>query len=176
MPRTVEAWPGLLSLAVDVLDHHSMPLHSEPRPSAVLVGVQLPTVSDVEHEASLVELGRLVKTMGYDVSGSVSQRRDALSSGAVLGEGKLKELARYTGGTGVIPGYVKEPVSKARARFEAAAVGETGELDEIDDFDELEPDGPEADEDSDDLPSEATARHPGERASLVVVDHEITPR
>jgi len=153
-----------------------MPIQSEPRPRAVLVGVQLPSVSEVEHEASLVELGRLVKTLGYDVAGSVSQRREALSSGAVLGEGKLKELARYTGGTGVIPGYVKEPVSKARARFEAAALGETGELDEVDDFDEPEIDEGEGDENSDESASGSDDRRHGERASLIVVDHEITPR
>jgi GTPase len=140
------------------------------------VGVQLPTVSDAEHAASLLELGRLVKTLGYEVAGSVSQRRDALSSGAVLGEGKLKELAHYTGGTGVVPGYVKEPLSKARTRFEAAAVGETGELDEIDDFDEPDADGFEADDVSDAGSLGAAAGRNGEHAGLVVVDHEITPR
>ena len=140
------------------------------------MGVQLPTVSDTEHAASILELGRLVKTLGYEVAGSVSQRRDALSSGAVLGEGKLKELAHYTGGTGVVPGYVKEPLSKARTRFEAAAVGETGELDEIDDFDEPDADGFEADDASDAGSLGAAAGRNGEHAGLVVVDHEITPR
>jgi hypothetical protein len=85
-----------------------------------------------------LELGRLVKTLGYEVAGTVSQRRDAVSSGSVLGEGKLRELAEYTGGTGVVPGYVKESQSKARARFEAAAIGEADDNDEIDDFDDLE--------------------------------------
>ncbi|HEY5957424.1 MAG TPA: GTPase HflX, partial [Polyangiaceae bacterium] len=91
-----------------------------PRPRAVLVGVQLPSVSDVEHEASLNELGRLVTTLGYSVAGVVSQKREKLSSVSVLGEGKLKELAEYTGGTGVVPGFAKEKLSKARARWAAA--------------------------------------------------------
>jgi len=138
--------------------------------------VQLPTVTDVEHEASLLELGRLVKTLGYDVSGTVSQHRDALSSGAVLGEGKLKELAQFTGGTGVVPGYVKETQSKARVRFEAAAIGETGD-DELDDFDDLElGDGCKAKEDTPAPTSSTTTERAGERACLIVVDHEISPR
>ena len=148
-----------------------MPAHSQPRPRAVLVGVQLPTVTDVEHEASLAELGRLVKTLGYDVAGTVSQRRDALSSGAVLGEGKLKELAHFTGGTGVVPGYAKETQSKARARFEAAAVGEVAEADEIDDFDEMDPEPGE-----EPTAASSSPERKGELASLVVVDHETSPR
>ena len=154
-----------------------MSSHSDPRPRAVLVGVQLPTVPDVEHEASLLELGRLVKTLGYDVSGTVSQRRDALSSGSVLGEGKLMEIAQYTGGTGVVPGYVKESQSKARARFEAAVVGEEEDIDDVDDFDDAEPgDGSEANEDPPPSTSSAPLDREGERPCLVVVDHEISPR
>lgn len=169
-------WPRAVSAPRQSMLEPSelMPDPSKPRPRAVLVGVQLPSVTDVEHEASLLELGRLVKTLGYDVAGTVSQRRDALSSGAVLGGGKLKELAEYTGGSGIVPGYTKDTQSKARARFEAAAVGETANIDALDDFDELEDEGFEA-------PSQprASAEAPeraGERPSLVVVDHEITPR
>jgi len=146
-----------------------------PRPRAVLVGVQLPGVSDVEHEASLLELGRLVNTLGYDVAGSVSQRRDALANSAVLGEGKLKELARYTDGTGIVPGYSKETVSKARARWAAATVGEEEDVDGLegldDDSGELDADeGPVGGKSS----SPASPEH-GELPSLVVVDHEISP-
>src|SRR5512145_677559 len=77
---------------------------STPRPRAVLVAVQLPGVSDSEHDASVSELGRLVKTLGYDVAGVVTQRREALAASAVLGLGKLEELAGYTDGSGVVPG------------------------------------------------------------------------
>jgi GTPase len=41
---------------------------SAPRRRAVLVAIQLPGVTDVEHAADLAELGRLVKTLGYDVA------------------------------------------------------------------------------------------------------------
>ena len=53
---------------------------AQERPAAVLVAVQLPDVSDTDHEADLAELGRLVHTLGYDVVATVSQRRSALAA------------------------------------------------------------------------------------------------
>jgi GTPase len=142
---------------------------NDPRPRAVLVAVQFPTVSDAEHAASLAELGRLVHTLGYDVVGAVSQRRERLSAAAVLGEGKLLELARYTGGTGVVPGFAKEKLSKVRACAIAAEVGEEDAIDELDEFefDDTVSDGAGG--------GIALELNDGERASLVVVDHELTP-
>lgn len=67
------------------------------RPRAVLVGVPLPDMKEAENEESLTELGRLAKTLGYEVVGRLSQRRQSLSGGTVLGEGKLRELAAMTG-------------------------------------------------------------------------------
>src|SRR5688500_18418238 len=66
------------------------------RPPAVIVGVQLPDVSDAEHAASPAELARLAETLGLDVVGRLTQRRKQLAHGAVVGEGKLKELADWT--------------------------------------------------------------------------------
>ena len=61
---------------------------SPPRPRAlVLVGIQFPDVSDADHASDLAELGRLVRTLGYDVAATVTQRRDALAAAAVVGEG-----------------------------------------------------------------------------------------
>lgn len=77
------------------------PMASLPR--AVLVGVQLPGVTDDEHRSSLDELGRLAQTLGLEVIGRVTQRRSSLEAGAVLGEGKLRELALFTGGPGEVP-------------------------------------------------------------------------
>jgi hypothetical protein len=48
-----------------------------PVPRAILVGIQVPSVDDIAHAASLDELGRLVKTLGYEVVGTMSQKRDA---------------------------------------------------------------------------------------------------
>ncbi|WP_394834823.1 GTPase HflX [Pendulispora rubella] len=126
------------------------------RPLAVLVGVQLPGVSDVDHTADLAELGRLVHTLGYEVAATVSQKRDALAAAAVLGEGKLKELADLTGGQGYIPSAAKERKSKARDRWKAN--------DAVDDAFEAETDADEAF-------GEEETRKP----TVVIVDHDITP-
>ena len=118
-----------------------------PIPLAVLVGIQLPEVDDVAHEASLEELGRLVKTLGYHVVGTVSQKRDGTGAGALLGSGKLAELAALTGGTGVVGPAATAPKTKARLRFEGAA----------------EDPKPDAEPDS------------GRRPEFVIVDHELSP-
>ena len=92
-----------------------------PIPLAILVGIQTPEVDDVAHAASLEELGRLVKTLGYEVVGTLSQRRDGTGAGLVLGSGKLAELAALTGGTGVVGSMAPPLRSKARERFEGGA-------------------------------------------------------
>jgi GTP-binding protein HflX len=125
------------------------------RPRAVLVGVQLPDASDLDHATHLAELRRLVHTLGYETVATVSQRRAQTGAGTVLGTGKLKELADLTGGPGVIASGAAVRTSKARERWEAEAA---------------------ADED----PSEedAGARPQvvaGERPTVVVVDHELSP-
>jgi GTP-binding protein HflX len=73
-----------------------------PVPRAILVGIQVPSVDDVAHAASIEELGRLVKTLGYEVVGTMSQKRYEIDGGTVLGKGRLEELAAITGGTGVV--------------------------------------------------------------------------
>src|ERR1700761_6672455 len=79
----------------------------DARPPAVVVAVQLPGVTDAELASSIAELERLATTLGLDVIGRVTQRRARLAPGVVLGEGKLVELAKWTGGTGVVPTYQK---------------------------------------------------------------------
>jgi GTP-binding protein HflX len=73
-----------------------------PRPKAVLVSVMLPGTTDGDNIDSLAELKRLASTLGFDTLTTISQRRSAVSSGSVFGEGKLKELAKITGGTGIV--------------------------------------------------------------------------
>jgi GTP-binding protein HflX len=137
----------------------------EPNPSrrrAVVVGIQLPGVSDRDHLADLAELGRLVHTLGYDVAATVTQKRDALAPASVLGEGKLKELAEWTGGGGEVGSGAPAVKTKARARW-AAAAREAGGVD-------LDEDGA-----NDDGAEEADVGGASGKASVVVVDHEITP-
>ena len=91
-----------------------------PIPRAILVGVQIPGVDDVAHAASMEELRRLVMTLGYEVVGTLSQKRDQIDGGTVLGKGRLEELAVITGGTGVVGSMAIPRKSKARERFEYA--------------------------------------------------------
>lgn len=133
---------------------------SSSRLKALLVGLQLPKVSDEEVRGSLAELGRLVTTLGYEVVGETSQKRTSDRNAIVVGEGKLKELAKWTGGPGVVgPGFVKKK-SKAALRFEGA------DAEEEDDSFEEEPDeeGPEDSEGA-----------PGASAETVVFDCDLSP-
>ena len=73
---------------------------SKPSQSnAVLVAIRTPRVTAEELDSSLQELTRLVKTLGYNVVGRVTQKRSSDKYAAVLGQGKLAELARWTGGS-----------------------------------------------------------------------------
>jgi GTPase len=128
------------------------------RPRAVLVGVQLPGTSDLEHAAHLAELRRLVHTLGYETVATLSQRRATTGAGTVLGTGKLRELARLTGGPGVIASGAADRTSKARERWEAEAAGEAEE------------EAPE-----EEGAGEAPPVVVGERPTVVVVDHELSP-
>lgn len=148
-----------------------MPDHSPERPSAVLVAVQLPGVTDTDFTADLAELHRLCRTLGFNVVGAVTQRRSGLAPGAVLGEGKLKELAELTGGPGVVPSGATPRKNKARARREA-----DDEVEDVEEGDE-EP-GEDDDEEDDDWAAALGGTARGEadnKATVVVVDHEISP-
>ncbi len=76
--------------------------------TAVLFSVQTHGVSKEENHSSLLELRRLVKTMGLEVIATLTQRRSKPEAGTLLGAGKLKELAGYTGGTGIVEGFSRK--------------------------------------------------------------------
>jgi GTP-binding protein HflX len=88
------------------------------RPLAVMVGVQLRGVTDEALTSSLDELERLAKTLGLRVIGRVTQKRRGLGGTHVVGAGKLKELAQYTGGPGFVASYAP-PGSRAAAAAES---------------------------------------------------------
>ncbi len=69
-------------------------------PKALLFSVRTPKVTDAEAMESMIELERLVTTLGYEVTGTMSQRQPSTSGVTVVGEGKLMELAQLTGGKG----------------------------------------------------------------------------
>src|SRR5882757_4006283 len=121
-----------------------------PVPRAILVGVQLPGVDDLAHAASLEELGRLVNTLGYEIAGTMSQKRGEIDGATVLGKGRLAELAAITGGTGVIGSMATPRKSKARERFEDADASKS------DGQKETDPQAPP-------------------KPKFVIVDHDISP-
>lgn len=135
---------------------------AKSRPKAVLVAVPLPDVSDEESLASLAELRRLVTTLGFDVVGQLSQRRPSLSGATVLGEGKLRELAHLTGGTGVVE--KKAPIRKSKAAKKLEEAEENADED-------IEEEALE----EDDHPSDGTLEEPKELATVVVFDCELSP-
>ena len=121
---------------------------------AVVVAVQLPGITDDEQQSSVAELVRLAKTLGLEPIAEITQKRPKLAPGIVLGEGKLKELAGWTGGTGVVPAYSKP--------------GSKGEDEDEGDEDEDE-DAPE------DRAGAAEPVDPERRAEVVLVDHDLSP-
>jgi GTP-binding protein HflX len=64
-------------------------------PLALIVAVQLDTVSDVEFESSLAELADLAKTLGLDVVGQFTQKRSSFDSTAYMGVGKRDEIRQF---------------------------------------------------------------------------------
>jgi GTP-binding protein HflX len=125
-------------------------MRSKPSiPRAILVGIQTPDVDNAAHTASLEELGRLVKTLGYEVVGTISQKLDSAGGATVLGKGRLEELAAITGGTGIVGSKAPVHKSKARARFR------------------------DTEEESTAPPAEP--ERTGPPPEFVIVDHEISP-
>jgi GTP-binding protein HflX len=130
---------------------------TDERPPAVVLGVQLPGVDDAELASSLAELERLAKTLGVAPIGRVTQRRGALASGKVVGDGKLRELAKWTGGTGEVPAYVKPGSKKG------------------DDLEDREPEPEPEPEPEREEEDEAEGASVTGRAKVVIVDHDLTP-
>lgn len=127
--------------------------------NAVLVGIQLPKVSTQELESSLQELTRLVTTLGYHVVGQVTQKRSSHRSASILGEGKMGELAEWTGGTGKIAAAFVHKLSKAKTKW-------TEEAEEHESTD----DGEDVEEPRGVLPDEKK-----NSAQLVIVDIDLSP-
>jgi GTPase len=140
------------------------------KPKALLVGITLPGQSDEETQQSLAELERLVTTLGLEPVGKLWQKRPNLASGIVLGEGKLKELAKQTGGTGEVESKAQRIKTRYERRLEkeAAELEVQDELVENDDFS-----ANLSDEESEDPGSHSLEGAP--KAQTVVFDCELSP-
>src|SRR5256714_13627866 len=65
---------------------------ADPKPRAIVAAVQLPSVGEVEFDASLTELRQLAKTLGFEVVGRFTQKRAGFDRSAYFGTGKREEL------------------------------------------------------------------------------------
>ncbi len=128
--------------------------------NAVLIGLQLPKVSPLDFEGSLTELSRLVKTLGYNVVGRVTQKRPTEKGSTVLGDGKLQELAEWTGGTGKVAATFEKKKSKAQVKWEAESEKEL----------ESEPETGE-----DDAPPSVLMEDQKGTAQIAIVDCDLSP-
>lgn len=140
---------------------------------AVLVGIQLPKLTQGEFESSLQELTRLVNTLGYEVIGKVVQRRSSDKSPNVLGNGKLLELARWTGGSGKIASLVEHKKSKAALKWALEKNSEEPASLE----DSVSSDNSEGSEDSDNSENSDFSDNLMESGSadIVIVDSDLSP-
>jgi GTP-binding protein HflX len=159
----------------------------EPITTAVIGALQLNDVSDTEHQSHIAELKRLLKTLGYEVVGVVTQKRRRPEKGAVFGSGKLLELAAYTGGTGIVPSSApkaKSNRSESDDKGDGVEAPEAGNAPEGEESQEPEVDLEPDDSDPSDLsdlsdlvdPMGAPILGAMPHADVVVIDHEITPR
>jgi GTP-binding protein HflX len=137
-------------------------------PTAVVAAVQLPGTTAEQLESSVEELERLATTLGLRVVGRVTQRRGSLAPGKVLGDGKLKELAAWTGGTGVVERYQKPGSKKADE-------SEDDESDSDSDSDTDSETETETDSETETETDSESSRGPSDRAKVILVDHELTP-
>ncbi|WP_407652954.1 GTPase HflX [Bdellovibrio svalbardensis] len=140
---------------------------------AVLVGIQLPRTSDQERESSLDELSRLVTTLGFEVIGRTSQRRSSTKGATVLGDGKLLELAKWTGGTGVIGPMIVKKKHKASLRLDWKKGGNDEE--EEGSTESSLPDFLEEEEFVFEPEDSVEEENPLERADVVIFDCDLSP-
>ncbi len=149
---------------------------AKPLPRAVILAVQLQGTSEGEFASSLEELSRLGRTLGLNIIGRVTQKRSRLAPGIVIGEGKLQELARWTGGTGKV--HIGPPQTKKNTKKRDGDKAEAAEPDETEGDEGTTTVDADTAVDAAAPQSEPTANEPlppDERAGVVLVDHDLSP-
>ena len=82
---------------------------------AIVAAVQLPSVSDLEFDASLAELRQLAKTLGFEVVGRFTQKRAGFDKAAYFGTGKREELSALRQRDGVDVILIDHEISPSQA-------------------------------------------------------------
>lgn len=124
---------------------------------ALILAVQTPEKSDEDMERSCSELKLLANTLDIQVLGQMIQKRSSATSKLIMGKGKLREIARLTGG----PGVDGELADEFEDDFDE---------DDLDDEDFEKYDAKDEDEGED-----AGQLSPGD-INLVLVDADLAPR
>ncbi|MBX9838373.1 MAG: GTPase HflX, partial [Silvanigrellaceae bacterium] len=135
-------------------------LNNGKLPKAMLVGVPTPEVNDYENQESLEELKRLVTTLGFTVVSTTYQRRQNVSGAVPLGEGKLKEIAKVTGGTGIVK--TGPVIKKTKAKLKEEENNKKEEDLETDEYSLEEEDDEEIFD-------------PSKKPDAIIFDCELTP-
>lgn len=139
-------------------------IQSSPLRYALIVGIETHGTDSRDSAASLAELERLVNTLGFAIAASVVQRRSKLLPATLIGSGKVAELARYTGGSGIVRSVVPKSSGKKKSH----------ELQDREEDSSGDPNG--ADPEIWDRDPRLTLGSALPKASLVVFDHELSPR
>src|SRR5918999_4540418 len=99
----------------------TLDIDQKPR-RAIVAAVQLSGVSDVEFDASLIELRQLAKTLGFEVVHRFTQKRAGLDSAGYFGLGKRQELRGVVeGGADIV--LVDHEISPSQAHTLEKEVG-----------------------------------------------------
>lgn len=112
-------------------------LQTEDAPRrAILVAVQLPDASEDDFQDSVAELGRLAKTLGLVVVGTVVQKRASFHVATYVGAGKVEELRAMVAALDADIVLVEHEVTPSQARtlettLETKVMDRTGVILEI---------------------------------------------
>lgn len=120
--RVDDEEPGA-GLGDEAADEEALTEREGPATRAVLVGVQVPPQDDDAFSDSLAELGRLARTLGLTVVGSITQKRESFHAGTYVGAGKVAELAQLVKDTQADAVLVDHEISPSQARNLEAAAG-----------------------------------------------------
>ncbi|MFN0037975.1 MAG: GTPase HflX [Burkholderiales bacterium] len=119
---------------------------------AVVAAVQLTGVSDIEFQSSVNELRELATTLGFELVGTFTQKRDHFDTTAYVGIGKRQEMRRF----------VENEPEPEEGTEESAASGNAQRTAKSGAARAKEAAKSEADPET-------------RRADIVLVDHEISP-
>ena len=99
-----------------------------------------------------------MKTLGYKVVGQIRQKRSSDKFATVLGQGKLAELAVWTGGSGKVAASFEQNDEKAALKRDADAS-----------------DAPDESEEGESAETIEVSPTPVEQAQIVIVDCDLSP-